>query len=52
MSEYYNEGWDAFHNFSSVDDNPYLESTYAHTQWEMGWTAADDDYYDYAGDMT
>ena len=52
MSYYYNEGYDAFADYASVDDNPYGMGTYAHTQWEMGWTAADDAYYDYTGDMT
>ena len=42
MSDYYNEGWDAYWYGSSVSENPYIEGTYAFSHWEQGWTAAED----------
>lgn len=42
VSDYYNEGWDAYWYGSSVSENPYIEGTYAFSHWEQGWTAAED----------
>lgn len=35
MNSYRDEGWDAYLDGYSEDDNPYEEGTYAHTQWEI-----------------
>lgn len=46
MSDHYINGWDAFWRGEDEGDNPHIEGTYAFTQWEYGWTAAQDDLAD------
>lgn len=43
MSEYYDEGWQAFYNNASRLDNPYIDGTYAYAQWELGFDEAETD---------
>lgn len=42
MSDYYNEGYDAFHQGYIPIDNPYNDGTYAHSQWAYGYEAAEE----------
>jgi hypothetical protein len=44
MNSYRDEGWDAYLDGYEAEDNPYDEGTYAHTQWEIGWTECEDEY--------
>ena len=44
MNSYRDEGWDAYLEGYEEKDNPYEEGTYAHTQWEIGWTECEDEY--------
>lgn len=45
MSEYYNMGYDAYWSGEELGDNPYdsIDQSYAHIQWDMGWTEAMDE---------
>lgn len=45
MSEYYNMGYDAYWNDAFLDENPFdpIDQSYAHIQWDMGWTEAYDE---------
>jgi len=35
----FNEGWAAFFNGNSIEDNPYTDP-FLHDSWEEGWIAA------------
>ena len=39
----YNDGYQAYQDKLSLDDNPFEDGTEAYSEWETGWVVASSD---------